>query len=68
MPEGFWNQLVWSSRNIAEDLGREGVELPAEFDVFAAGGRAERDVAFAEGYAAGRVADCRLTLDPDAAG
>jgi predicted metalloprotease len=63
VPEGFWNQLVWSARNVAEDLGRAGIEVPAELDVFAAGPRAARDVAFAEGYAAGRIGDCRLALD-----
>ena len=68
VPEGFWDQLVWSSRNIAEDLGRAGIEVSAEFDVFAAGARSARDVAFAEGYAAGRVGDCPLALDGDASG
>jgi predicted metalloprotease len=63
VPEGFWDQLVWSARNVAEDLGREGIELPAELDVFAAGARPARGVAFAEGYAAGRIGDCRLALD-----
>jgi uncharacterized protein len=62
VPDGFWNELVWSARNVAADLGREGVPVPAELDVFAGGARAARDAAFAEGYAAGRIDDCRLTL------
>ena len=68
VPDGFWNQLVWSARNVATDLGREGIDIPAEFDVFAAGSRAARDAAFAEGYAAARIDDCRLALDAGASG
>ena len=42
--------------------------MPAAFDVFAAGGQAARDAAFAEGYAAGQIGGCPLALDGDAAG
>jgi predicted metalloprotease len=62
MPAGFWDELLWSSRNVTDDLRRAGVEVPVEFDVFAAGSRAARDTAFAEGYAAGRIEECRLAL------
>jgi len=68
VPEGFWSELIWSSRNVTSDLGHEGIEVPAEFDVFAAGSRAARDAAFTEGYAAGRIDDCRLEVDGDVAG
>lgn len=63
VPEGFWGQLVWSSRNVSEDFGREGLEIPADLDPFAAGGRAAREAAFSEGYAAGRITDCRFSLN-----
>jgi predicted metalloprotease len=62
MPAGFWDELLWSSRNVTDDLRRAGVEVPVEFDVFAAGSRDARDTAFAEGYAAGRIEECRLAL------
>ena len=68
VPEGFWGQLVWSSRNVVEDFGREGLAVPTDLDPFAAGGRAAREAAFTEGYAAGRIADCRLSLDGSGAG
>ena len=58
VPEGFYDQLVWSARNVVDDLGREGVRVPAEFDPFAAGSRAARAAAFAKGYAARAVAGC----------
>ena len=67
VPDDFWGQLVWSSRNVVDDLGRAGVRVPAEFDVFAAGGQAARGAAFAEGYASGRIEGCGLALG-DAAG
>jgi predicted metalloprotease len=63
VPGGFWDQLVWSSRNVAADLGRAGLDIPPELDVFAAGSRADRNAAFAEGYAARRIEDCALALD-----
>jgi predicted metalloprotease len=68
VPEGFWNQLVWSARNVADDLDREGLRAEAELDAFAVGARGAREAAFAEGYAAGRVGECRLALPGGAAG
>lgn len=63
VPDGFWDQLVWSSRNVSSDLAAAGGTKP-EFDVFAQGDRSERSLAFAAGYASGRIADCRFaTVD-----
>ena len=65
MPDGFWDQLIWSSRNVATDMAAEGLPVAAEFDVFAAGTQSQRDVAFAEGYASGQIDECRLALDDE---
>jgi predicted metalloprotease len=58
LPEGFYDQLVWSARNLVDDLGRDGVRVAAEFDPFAPGSREARAAAFARGYAAGAIAAC----------
>jgi predicted metalloprotease len=58
VPDGFYDQLVWSARNLVDDLGRDGVRVAAEFDPFAPGSREARAAAFARGYAAGAVAGC----------
>jgi predicted metalloprotease len=58
LPEGFYDQLVWSARNLVDDLGRDGVRVAAEFDPFAPGSREARAAAVARGYAAGAIAAC----------
>jgi predicted metalloprotease len=58
VPEGFWSQLVWSWRNVVEELATEDVRVPAEFNAFARATRDERDSAFRRGYAAGGIAAC----------
>ena len=68
VPDGFWDQLVWSSRNVVDELRQAGTPISAEFDVFAASDRNDRATAFAEGYAAGQIGGCPLALDGGAAG
>ena len=58
VPDGFYSQLVWSARNVVDDLGQAGVRVPPEFDAFATGGQEDRAAAFAAGYAAASVAGC----------
>jgi predicted metalloprotease len=55
---GFWGQLVWSWRNVAEATREAGGRAPEGFDPFASGTRDERAAAFAQGYAAGGLAGC----------
>lgn len=58
VPRDFYGQMVWSARNLVADLAREGVRVPAQSDPLAAGAAEARAAAFAEGYAAGRIAAC----------
>jgi predicted metalloprotease len=58
VPAPFWGQLVWSWRNVVDDLGARGVGVPPEFDIFASASREAREDAFAQGYAGGAVAAC----------
>ena len=58
VPEGFYGQLVWSARNVVDDLAREGVRIRPEFDAFAPAAQDARAAAFARGYAAAGVAGC----------
>jgi len=61
VPGGFWSQLVWSARNVADDLSAGGGAGSFAFEVFAGGDPEARDAAFTAGYAGGRVSDCRLS-------
>jgi len=58
VPKGFYGQMVWSARNLVDDLAREGVRVPAQFDPMADAPEDERAAAFAAGYAAGRLGAC----------
>ena len=58
VPASFWSQLVWSWRNVVEDLGGQGVVVPAELDVFARATQEERQQAFRQGYDGGGIAAC----------
>jgi uncharacterized protein len=63
VPDGFYGQLVWSVRNVVDDLAREGVRIRPEFDAFAPASQDARAAAFARGYAAARVAGCPAPQD-----
>jgi predicted metalloprotease len=58
VPDGLYGQLVWSARNLATDLSREGMRIPAQFDPMAAAAAPARAAAFETGYAARRVEGC----------
>ena len=59
VPAGFYSELVWSWRNVAQDMHRAGARVPPpEFDLFAAGTQDERAAAFARGYAAAALDGC----------
>lgn len=58
VPEHFYRQMVWSSRNLVADLGRQGVEVPPRFDPLAGGPELDRADAFARGYAIGALSAC----------
>ncbi len=58
VPAGFYGQLVWSVRNVVDDLAGQGVRVSPEFDPFAAATQADRDAAFARGYQAGALSGC----------
>ncbi len=63
VPAEFYDQLVWSARNVTEDLVRQGARVPAALNPFALGSREARAAAFAQGYAAGRIAGCPAPPD-----
>ncbi len=56
VPERLYGQLVESSRGLVSDLARENLRTPA--DPLAAGSKADREAAFARGYASGAIAGC----------
>ncbi len=58
VPEGFWSQLVWSWRNVADAAKAQGRRAPEGFDPLAAGAQDERAAAFARGYLAGATGGC----------
>jgi predicted metalloprotease len=58
VPRGFYGQMVWSSRNLVADLGREGVSVSPQFDPLAAGPTPDRAAAFDRGYAVGALSAC----------
>ena len=58
VPASFWSQLVWSWRNVVEDLASEGVAGPDEFNIFARATQEERQQAFRQGYDGGGIAAC----------
>ena len=66
VPGGFWGQLVWSWRNVAEEMQAEGRRAPEGFDPFATGSREDREAAFAQGYAGGELAACPAPQPPAA--
>jgi predicted metalloprotease len=58
VPDDFYRQMVWSSRNLVADLARQGVEVPPQFDPLAGGPELDRADAFARGYAIGALSVC----------
>ncbi len=58
VPARFWSQLVWSWRNVAEELAGQGLRVPAEFDAFGRATQEAREAAFLAGYAGGGAAVC----------
>jgi predicted metalloprotease len=58
VPDDFYRQMVWSSRNLVADLGRQGVAVPPELDPLAGGPELDRADAFARGYAVGALSAC----------
>lgn len=58
VPAGFWSQLVWSSRNVAEELASQGPHAAAELNPFARAAREARQDAFQRGYAGDGIAAC----------
>jgi predicted metalloprotease len=58
IPGDLYGRLIWSARNIGEDLARSGRRAPADLAPFVAGGRPDRERAFAQGYSAGDAAAC----------
>lgn len=58
VPEGFWSELVWSARNVAEDFAQAGRPIPPALDTFAPASRDARAAAFGRGYAAAEPGAC----------
>lgn len=58
VPADFWSQLVWSWRNVVDDLGARGIRVPPEFDVLARASQDSRQQAFRQGYAGRGLAAC----------
>lgn len=63
VPDGFWSELVWSSRNVSDDFRAAGNPLARTQDPFAEGSRDDRAMAFAEGYASGQIGGCPFMPD-----
>lgn len=58
VPATLYGELVWSWRNVADDLARSGRRLEPAFDPFAAAAQSDRAAAFAQGYASGALGGC----------
>ena len=58
VPAEFYGQLVWSWRNVAQDMRRAGIRVPPEFDPFAPAAQQDRAAAFTHGYAAAALNGC----------
>ena len=53
VPDGLYDRIVWSWRNVVADLRRDGVRVLPVFDPMAAAPREERAAAFRQGYRGG---------------
>ena len=58
VPDGFYGQMVWSSRNLVDDLAPRRRARACGVRPVGGGRRGRRAAAFAEGYAAGRSPAC----------
>ncbi len=58
VPPAFWGQLVWSWRNVVDDLASAGTRVPAEFDALARGTQDGRQDAFRRGYEGTGITSC----------
>ena len=68
VPDGLYDRIVWSWRNVVADLRRDGVRVLPVFDPMAAAPREERAAAFRQGYEAATLDGCPAPAELTRAG